>query len=276
MFYVCAIYYSQNTPQMKTITFLIALFLASYSYSQTDSIPAPKSDTDTTSTGWQFKFDVSDFKFRPKPGKFHGHWAGLELGFHGVLNADHNTNFTPEADFMAIEQTQSWVLSTNLLEFNFALKRPNIGLVTGAGIEWSRLSFQSDFTLVLQDDQTSSIPTDMDLYTNQLNMLFVNIPLILEMQFPANREHNFHLGVGVIGGLRVKSHQNQKWRTEGMKHENKQYGELNLNSFRYAATLRLGYSYVNLFANYSFTPLFQSGKGPEVYPFQVGIVLLNI
>ena len=42
-----------------------------------------------------------------------------------------------------------------------------------------------------------------------------------------------------------------------------------------SATVRGGVGWFNLFATYSLTPLFESGRGPELYPFTVGVTLLG-
>jgi len=57
--------------------------------------------------------------------------------------------------------------------------------------------------------------------------------------------------------------------------KDKDRSSFNINAFEYAATARVGYKDVGLFATYSLTPLFESGKGPELTPFSIGISFGN-
>jgi hypothetical protein len=52
-------------------------------------------------------------------------------------------------------------------------------------------------------------------------------------------------------------------------------GDYAMDDFRFAATARVGYGWVNLFANYDLNPLFEDGRGPELYPYSVGVKLIS-
>ena len=39
------------------------------------------------------------------------------------------------------------------------------------------------------------------------------------------------------------------------------------------ATARIGWGWVNVFATYSLTTLFKTDRGPELYPFSVGLTI---
>ena len=61
--------------------------------------------------------------------------------------------------------------------------------------------------------------------------------------------------------------------TEEKKDKNKQ--DFNLSTFRYGFTARVGYRGLKLYATYYPVQLFEVDKGPEVYPFSVGLILFN-
>ena len=46
-----------------------------------------------------------------------------------------------------------------------------------------------------------------------------------------------------------------------------------ISPLQYAATVRFGIRELNIYANYNLSPLFQKGKGPELYPFSVGLAV---
>jgi hypothetical protein len=59
-------------------------------------------------------------------------------------------------------------------------------------------------------------------------------------------------------------------------HTIKSRGDFSLNMLRYGVTARVGYGNFQLFGTYYYTPLFQSGKGPDgndLYPFEIGVAL---
>jgi len=64
------------------------------------------------------------------------------------------------------------------------------------------------------------------------------------------------------------------WKTVSPGHEKlKDHDDFFLNPFRFDATLRIGWGLINLFGTYSVSTLFKKDKGPELYPFSVGLTL---
>ncbi len=56
----------------------------------------------------------------------------------------------------------------------------------------------------------------------------------------------------------------------------KDYDSFHMRPFKLDAGIRAGWGgIVNLYANYSLTSLFIKDKGPELYPFSVGIALTS-
>jgi hypothetical protein len=48
-----------------------------------------------------------------------------------------------------------------------------------------------------------------------------------------------------------------------------------MQPFRWDAYAGIGWGIINLYATYSLNPLFRENRGPELYPFSVGITLVN-
>jgi hypothetical protein len=59
----------------------------------------------------------------------------------------------------------------------------------------------------------------------------------------------------------------------GEKSKEKNKGDFNLSPLRWGVTARVGYKDVSLFANYYMTSLFKPGRGPELYPFTIGLAI---
>jgi len=63
--------------------------------------------------------------------------------------------------------------------------------------------------------------------------------------------------------------------TGGSKQKEKVKSDFNLSPLRYHLTVRAGYKFVKVFANYSMVPMFKEGMGPELYPVTVGLTLIS-
>ena len=95
---------------------------------------------------------------------------------------------------------------------------------------------------------------------------------MLEFQIPVNGlNKRIYLSAGVIGGLKLGSH--TKVKINGNKSKN--HDDFNINPFRYGTTARIGYKGINLFGTYYYSSFFKDGRGPQMYPFTIGIGLMN-
>ena len=94
---------------------------------------------------------------------------------------------------------------------------------------------------------------------------------MLELNTSKRDSRNFHIAFGVIGGLKLGSSTKQIFTTNNHTYETIRRDDYNLFPFKLDATVRIGYGDFTLFGTYSLTPLFEYGKGPELYPFTVGL-----
>ncbi len=115
----------------------------------------------------------------------------------------------------------------------------------------------------------------------------------------AIKKNDFYISAGLIGSLRINSHSKRYYDELNKEFDVLQYDkqtqdfvkigtatspdypkvkkfdDFYLNPFRLDATARIGWGRVNLFATYALTPMFRKNKGPELYPWSIGIVLTN-
>lgn len=125
---------------------------------------------------------------------------------------------------------------------------------------------------------------------------YLEVPVLLEFQTNRYRKTNsFHITAGMVFGLRIISHTkryvndlNKEFllvdlgtgetvltgRSSG-DNKPKKWDDFHLNPFKADATVRIGWGWVNLFGTYSITTLFREDKGPELYPFSVGLTLIG-
>lgn len=209
---------------------------------------------------------------KKRPRKMDGTWEGLELGLNNFVNADYGLDLPSDAAFMETNLPSSWSLSLNIAEKSLGLIQNYFGLVTGLGFEFNRYMLANDVKIAEVDGMMTGLPMDMDLEKNRLNMAWVNLPLMAEIQIPVYGEHNrLKLAGGVVGGLRMYARQVQKYRMDGEKQKLKIKDGFNFRDLRYGFTARVAYGDWALFANYYPQTLFKDGMGPDIYPVTVGI-----
>jgi hypothetical protein len=210
---------------------------------------------------------------KDKKDGFNGHWEGVEFGFNGFDKPDYSMYNSIPQDFMALNQGKSVEFNLNFYELNIGLAKNYVGLVSGMGLSFNSYRFDNPFTLEKTANRTEPVLLNSEnLAKTKLAVSYINVPLLLEFQIPANeKKDRLFINAGLVGGVKIGSHTKVKY---GDNKEKVRSG-FNMNSFKYAAAARIGYKDVSLFATYSLTPLFQAGKGPELTPFSIGISFLD-
>ncbi|OIP04441.1 MAG: hypothetical protein AUJ97_02720 [Bacteroidetes bacterium CG2_30_32_10] len=218
--------------------------------------------------------------------KYDGHWGGVELGVNMLMNSNNNLDLPASYNFLEQNLNKSVGVNLNIFEQNFNLNHGmilpggNIGITTGLGISWDNYRFAKDITLRSDSSVIWANENNIDFKKNKLTSCFLNVPLIFEFQthrFDKEGEmnKNFHIGVGGTIGYRIGSHTKQVYEINGKTYKPKVYDQFHLSPFRYGLTARVGWGFINLFANYSLSTLFEKNEGPEMYPLMVGVSIVN-
>ena len=210
---------------------------------------------------------------KEKKGKFNGHWEGIEFGFNALGKPDYSMYNSADKDFMSLNQGKSMEFDFNFYELNIGLVKSYIGLVSGMGLSFNDYRFENSYTLKKGPEMTEPVLLSYDnLSKTKLAVSYLNVPLLLEFQIPVNQnEGRLFVNAGLIGGVKIGSHTKVKHGDT----KDKDRSGFNINSFKYDATARIGYKDISLFAKYSLTSFFESGKGPALTPFTIGISFLN-
>lgn len=208
---------------------------------------------------------------KKRSGKFEGHWEGLEFGFNSFDKPDYS--LYEVKDFMSLNQGKSIEVNFNFYQLDIGLVKSYVGLVSGMGLSFENYRFQNPYTIKRTGDFTEPVALTYDnLSKTKLTASYLNVPVLLEFQIPVNhKEGRLFVNAGVIGGVKIGSHTKVKHGDT----KDKDHDGFNMNPFKYSATARVGYKDVSVYCNYSLNPLFESGKGPGLTPFSVGISFSN-
>ncbi|MCD4746443.1 MAG: DUF2807 domain-containing protein [Bacteroidales bacterium] len=247
--------------------------------------------------------EYGNVKYRKnKKSKFNGHWAGFDLGVNGYVNDKFNMSFPKEYEYLDLDMNNSITANINFFEQNFNLINNKFGLITGLSLECHNYRFDKNITLIPDSSEIIGyINRGINIKKTKLLVNYLSIPVLFEFQTNSySKKNSFHFTTGMIFGLRIASHTKTvyeetnkeyywtKYNPETDKYMDvalvkspdkktaKVHDDFQLHPFKMDATVRLGWGWINLFGTYSITTLFKKDKGPELYPFSIGLTLANL
>jgi hypothetical protein len=211
-----------------------------------------------------------------KKQKFRPHFAGLEIGLNNYLTPDFDMNLPEDERFMDLNTGKSWNWNLNIVDYGFGFGTDKAGLASGLGFEFIYYNFDGQNS-IRKDPVTGNIVEYIPEYAgnitkSRMHIGYMTAPLLLEFQIPAGKKR-IHISAGVIGGVKLWSNTKIKYKISSEKSKEKAKGDYNLSPLRWGFTARVGYRMINLYANYYMTPLFKENRGPELYPFAVGLAI---
>lgn len=209
--------------------------------------------------------------------KFRGHWGGVELGFNNYSSTKLGTALSNDYEYMHLNAQKSMVVGLNIIPYSIGLQKSGniFGLITGMGLTIH--NYRLDSQNILKRDNNGHTTYEVatrPVSKNKITATYLNIPLLLEIQFPASHKKRLYISGGFYGGFKLGSHTKVMYNDHLENSKVKSRGNLNINPFRYGATLRAGYGIVQIFATADLSPMFQCGYGPELYPWSIGLSLI--
>ena len=225
-----------------------------------------------------FDFDLElgeDFEFDEENSNANkAHWAGFELGVQmnttGFLDLNSAFASTP---YWENNVAKSLVFNLNTFQHKFSLIKDVFGITTGYGFSFNNTELTSSYVLQHDADTVFALANTAQEYKrNTIYSAYFTVPLLLD--FTANKAYkkSFYVNAGVVGGVRMYSHQRVTGTyANGDKFENVTKSAFNLNTWMLDATVRMGYGYFGVFANYAVLGMFKEGTTAGVYPLRFGI-----
>jgi hypothetical protein len=221
--------------------------------------------------------DEDGFMCGDEKKKFKGHYMGFEMGINGLLDEDFSMSRTTEESFMDLNTGKSWNVNLNFIQYSLGFGSDKIGLVTGLGMEMCNYRFDNNNSIM--DSSGYVIPkypdnAGIEYSKSKLLTNYLTVPLLIEWQFlDKPRGKRVFIAAGVVGGLKLKSQSKEVYNDGGSEQKDKNKDDFSIVPLRYGFTARAGYGSLAIWGTYYPVALFEEGKGPELYPFSVGLGL---
>lgn len=204
--------------------------------------------------------------------RFSGHWTGIDIGFNNYTTNNLSMTLPDDIYFLTLNSGRAMNFNINFAQVNLGITR-RLGIVTGLGFQMSNYVFDGNNSITKGTNgviEPLYPPSGITFKKSKLTTKFITAPLLLEFQIPAGRKDHINFAGGLIGAVKIGSHTKTVYYDSTKKKE-KEHGDFSLNMLRYGITGRIGYEMVQLYGTRYLTPLFRSGKGPGLYPFEIGI-----
>ena len=211
---------------------------------------------------------------RKNANRFRAHLGGIGIGYNGFLTDFWSTSLNPGEEYFDIK-TAKWVAwNYTSPSINLGITR-HLGFASALGLSLNNYHFSNNNNITKGANGVIAplYPAQGIVYRkSKLHTAYLNIPVVLELQIPANgsSRNTVNISGGVVGGMRLWSKTKVIWN-DGGKRKEKENGDFNLNLLRWGSTARVGYKWFQVYGVTYFTPMFEKGKGPELYPFEVGV-----
>lgn len=222
------------------------------------------------------KFD-SIHKVRERNEQFR-HWNGFFMGVTGFTDNKQSFYINKPYNYMELDYTRSFNWQINLWQQNIHLVKNYLNLCTGLGFDFNRYQFANKVKLNSDSSFTWGNVDSTGTFSykkNRLTTYYVTVPLLLDINTSSNPKKAFHLSLGVVGKYLLGARTKQIVVKNGDTNKQIRNDGYNLNPFQFNAYASIGYSNITVFAQYGLNEMFQHNKGPELYPFSVGVRLAN-
>ncbi len=177
--------------------------------------------------------------------------------------------------------------------FDFPIAKTNFSIAIGGGISTHNIYSENypvlatdpdnvNETIIefkkIQDIADANLLNDYsDNKINKFNITYLDIPI--EVRFRTRGNPQFKIAAGFKTGMMLSNH--TKYKGDDFKLINPTKEEIKfkehdisyVNSLLYGPTIRIGMGIFSVTGFYALNPIFEEGKGPEMYPISVGVSL---
>jgi len=203
-----------------------------------------------------------------------GKWDGFEWGFNNFVDKNFSITRDDSISFMDLNTNRSWNININFAHITLPVFK-NLYIVSGLGLEYNNYFFDNKNNII--KDNGYIRPMDLSTFNlekSKLTTLFLRAPFIFEFDFNTNNKKSPFLQTGILLGFKLSSHTKYVYSENGNRKKIKDHDDFNLNWLRYGIIARAGYNDIAIYMTYYPTRFFERGKGPELYPINIGLSFL--
>jgi len=168
---------------------------------------------------------------------------------------------------------------TVLGTYNIPFGKSNFSFAIGLQLTFHNM--YGNFFVNSKTDTTTfkKIPGEISYKKSKLKVGYFEIPV----EFRFKSKSKVTVALGFKGGILLDSgtkYVGDSLNTYNYTLNHNEKAKIKLNSiknleqFTYGPTIRIGYSWINVNASYMISTIFKKGKGPEMYPLSLGIILM--
>ena len=191
----------------------------------------------------------------------------------GVLGVDYGWIRVPDfPDEMKLKFFNTFAFSA-FYKYDINIGDSHFSAHPGAGITAETYTFKENVTIqsILTPTNSyettlvglDSISTDENFKKSQMMPVYIDIPL--EFTYRTNKEvpkRAFKVTLGAKVGFRIDNKTKLKYTQDGQAKRTKQKEKFDTSWYRFTLIARVGYGSINMFYNYSLTPIFEGTNGP--------------
>ena len=145
-------------------------------------------------------------------------------------------------------------------------------LKTALTLDYNKYNFVQNVNLLPHQDQVIFEEAGVDYTTNKLVTRYVQLPLLLNINTSPWTTDGLSMSFGVYGGVLWKAN---------LKQNSEEFGEVNiednfnLNRVRYGLMARFDLKWLDVYATYNLSELFEDNRGPAAQTVTFGLNVLN-
>lgn len=197
------------------------------------------------------------------------------IGFNNFLNDDDEID-NPEETFMELNSSRSIELGFYTTIHRWRLNR-YMAMDLGFDFRIRHYSFENSFRLVKDNGVITAdytMPEGVkEFKRHNLRQQYISIPFTMEFRV-GSHDNPLILSAGLEGSIRIASREKQVYKIDDDRKVERHRSDFETNFMRYATSFGVGYRRFEVYTNYSVVGLFKDDRGPELYPFSIGVRFL--
>ncbi|MEY4288308.1 MAG: hypothetical protein RLZZ30_396 [Bacteroidota bacterium] len=204
----------------------------------------------------------------------HPVWSGFGINANGFINTQGKLATGSELGFLELDPARSIGLQWNFLNKRFPIIKEYLGVTTGLGLQWNRYALKGNYDISSVNDTIyGTLNTSVNYTKNTLSSLYLQAPLLLQINTNKNQSESWTLSAGIVGGIRLGGMHKTKWETNGNDKKDKTKDDFNFNPFQASLMAMVGYNNWNLYMTYNLTDVFNEGSALSLRGVNAGILL---